>query len=102
MIDPAVRTDRLRRALADMGLAVILLDVVIGLGAHADPAGQIAGALAGASPNRPHVVASVTGTETDPQVRSRQVATLQAAGVLVAQSNAGAVEQSLGLTRPWG
>jgi FdrA protein len=101
MIDPAMRTDRLRSALADMALAVILLDVVIGLGAHADPAGQIASALAGAPPNRPHVVASVTGTEADPQVRSRQVATLQAAGVLVAQSNAGAVEQSLTLTRPW-
>ena len=42
MIDPAVRTDKLRAALADASLAVILLDVVIGFGAHADPAGQIA------------------------------------------------------------
>jgi FdrA protein len=33
-------------------------------------------------------VASVTGTEQDPQVRSRQVATLRAAGVVVMDSNA--------------
>jgi FdrA protein len=99
MIDPAVRTDKLLGALADVDLGVILLDVVIGLGAHADPAGQIASALAGAPPKRPHVVASVIGTETDPQVRSRQIATLEAAGVLVAASNAGAVELALALAQ---
>jgi FdrA protein len=99
MIDPAVRADKLRGALADVDLGVILLDVVIGLGAHPDPAGHIASALAGAGPKRPHVVASVVGTETDPQVRSRQIATLEAAGALVAASNAGAVEWALALTR---
>ena len=71
--------------------------MVIGFGAHADPAGEIAAALAGAPPGRPHVVASVTGTEADPQVRSRQIATLEAAGVLVAPSNAGAAEMALAL-----
>ena len=35
-------------------------------------------------------VASVTGTEADPQGRSAQEATLRAAGVLVAPSNAAA------------
>ena len=99
MIDPRVRTDKLREALADVDLGVILLDVVIGLGAHPDPAGHIASALAGAGPKRPHIVASVVGTETDPQVRSRQIATLEAVGALVASSNAGAVELALALTR---
>ena len=42
MIDPAVRTDRLRAALADTSLAVVLLDVVLGFGAHPDPAEQVA------------------------------------------------------------
>jgi FdrA protein len=73
--------------------------VVIGFGAHADPAGQIAAVLAGAPATRPYVVASVTGTEDDPQVRSRQVAALQSAGVLVAASNAGAAELALTLAR---
>ncbi|MDD5210112.1 MAG: hypothetical protein PHV36_12045 [Elusimicrobiales bacterium] len=36
------------------------------------------------------IVASVTGTETDPQVRSKVVKGLEAAGVLVMPSNAGA------------
>jgi len=99
MIDPAVRTDKLHAALADASLAVILLDVVIGFGAHADPAGQIAAALVGARSDRPHIVASVTGTEADPQVRSRQIATLQAAGLLVAPSNAGATEMALALVQ---
>jgi FdrA protein len=99
MIDPAIRTDKLHGALADMDLGVILLDVVIGLGAHPDPAGQIASVLANAPRNRPHVVASVVGTEADPQVRSLQIATLEAAGALVAASNAGAVELALSLAR---
>jgi FdrA protein len=38
------------------------------------------------------VIASVTGTEQDPQVRSRQVARLREAGVRVAPSNAHAAE----------
>lgn len=97
MIDPTVRNDRLSSALADAALSTILLDVVIGLGAHADPAGQIADVVSAAGSNRPHVVASVTGTEADPQVRSRQVAKLQACGVLVAPSNADAVELALKL-----
>lgn len=97
MIDPAVRTDRLRAALGDNSLSTILLDVVIGSGAHADPAGQIAGVVGAVTGDRSHVVASVTGTEADPQVRSRQVAKLQACGVLVAPSNAGAAELALKL-----
>ena len=43
------------------------------------------------------MIASVTGTEGDPQVRSRQVAALQAAGVLVASCNAAAAELALTL-----
>jgi hypothetical protein len=38
------------------------------------------------------VVASVTGTEGDPQGYARQVRTLEAAGVIVAPSNAHAAE----------
>jgi hypothetical protein len=34
------------------------------------------------------MIANVTGTEVDPQVRSRQVAALEQAGVIVCESNA--------------
>jgi FdrA protein len=102
MLDPSLRNEQVRLGLADRGVAVVLADLVIGFGAHADPAGELAAALAGAPHERPHVVASVTGTEGDPQVHSRQVATLERAGIIVAPSNAGAAELALLLSRRMG
>jgi FdrA protein len=99
MIDPAVRSNKLRRALADPNVAVILIDIVLGLGAHPDPAREVGAVLAGAPTDRPHLVASVTGTEADPQVRSRQIATLKAAGVRLAPSNARAAALAIALAR---
>ncbi len=92
MIDPSVRDGALGAALADPGVAVVLLDLVLGLGAHGDPAGHLARSLEGRPAEGPAIVASVTGTEDDPQVRSVQVARLEAAGVVVAPSNAQAAE----------
>src|SRR5262245_18419065 len=97
MIDPGLRGDKLGGALVDANVAVILLDLVLGLGAHPDPAREVAAVLARAPAKRPPVVASVTGTEADPQVRSRQIATLEAAGVLLAPSNAGAAALAVAL-----
>ena len=94
MIEPAVRREALARALADDSAAVILLDVVIGHGAHHDPAGAIAGVLAGVT-RRPAVVASVCGTDGDPQVYGDQVEILRRAGAIVAPSNAHAAEAAL-------
>ena len=90
MIDPAIRTARLREALADPGVAVVLLDVVLGLGAHPDPARPIRDAIRDANGDVPVVVASVCGTRDDPQDRGRQTAMLGEAGVVVAPSNADA------------
>jgi FdrA protein len=85
MIEPELRNEHVARALADPSVGVLLFDVVLGYGAHADPAGVLAQALQGAS--KP-AIASVTGTEEDPQRWSRQAALLRAAGVQVAPSNA--------------
>jgi FdrA protein len=93
MIDPELRNELLAKTLADPGVAVVLLDVVIGYGAHADPAGLVAQVVEAAKARggaMPAVVASVTGTDGDPQGYSRQVARLAAAGVQVDASNAGA------------
>lgn len=87
MIEPAVREAPLRAAMGDAAVGIILIDVVLGFGAHPDPAGHLALVLASA-PRRPLVIASVTGTDADPQHRLRQVERLQAAGVLIAASNA--------------
>ena len=87
MIAPEMRTPHLREALADPRTGVVLLDVVLGYGAHEDPAEEIA--RVGPFPaDGAAVIASVTGTEGDPQVHSRQAAALKAANVHVAGSNA--------------
>ncbi len=63
--------------------------------ARRNPAGHLVRVLAGAPAERPVVIASVTGTDQDPQVRRAQVQTLEAAGVLVAPSNADAAALAL-------
>ncbi len=97
MIEPAVREDPLAQAMADPGVAVVLVDVVIGYGAHEDPAGRLVAALGGRAPAAPLVIASVCGTEADPQVLSDQIGILRAAGVWVAASNAEAAELAAAL-----
>lgn len=97
MIDPSVRDDALRAALRDPSIAVILVDLVIGYGAHADPAGYLAEVLAGRGTDSPLIVGSVCGTEQDPQVRSAQMKRLAEAGVIVAPSNADACKLALAL-----
>ena len=94
MIDGAGRREWIAREADDPATAVLLLDVVLGYGAHPDPAGELAPALeaarrsAAAAGRGLAIVAGVTGTERDPQPRSGQVATLRRAGVLVMDSNA--------------
>jgi len=99
MIDPSVRDAALADALADRDVAVILVDTVIGYGAHEDPAGYFVNELARHAGERPVIVASVTGTDADPQDRTSQVAALERAGVLVAPSNADAARLALACLR---
>lgn len=100
MIDPTARDGALVDALRDEAVGVVLVDVVIGYGAHADPAGHVARiVLDHRRESGPVVVASVTGTEADPQGRSAQVAKLEAAGVHVAPCNADAAALALASLR---
>lgn len=97
MIDPSVRDEALRAALGDPSIAVILVDLVIGYGAHTDPAGALVEVVRDRGAAAPLIVGSVCGTELDPQVRSRQVRCLEDAGILVAPSNADACELALAI-----
>jgi len=96
MIDHRSRHERILREAADPETAVILFDVVLGHGAHADPASEIAAsifearAIAGANGGQLIFVGFVCGTDLDPQNLARQVETLQTAGVLLEGSNAAA------------
>ena len=99
MIDPALRTAKLREALADRQVAVVLLDVVLGFGAHPDPARPVRDAVRDADGDRPAVVASVCGTADDPQDAERQAAMLAGAGVAIAPSNADAASVAAAILR---
>jgi FdrA protein len=94
MIEPAVRDRPLADALADAQTGVILLDIILGYGGHPDPAGHLADILRGRA-GGPRIIASVTGTDGDPQRRSEQVRKLAEAGVLVADSNADAAATAI-------
>lgn len=89
MIDPSLRNEYLKTALEDNSTAVVLIDIVLGYGAHDDPAGTVASIVSQTESQTP-VVASVVGTERDPQPRSKQIRTLETAGVTIAESNVGA------------
>jgi FdrA protein len=101
MIDGTVRREWIVRETADPGTAVLLLDVILGYGVHPDPAGELIPALERAREQRRGlaIVASVVGTETDPQGRAAQVAKLAARGVIVMPSNAQAARLATRLAR---
>jgi FdrA protein len=85
MIDPEARIEHLRVEGARPDVAVVLLDVVLGYGAHDDPAGRLAPVCAElrAGGRGPAVVAYVLGTDGDPQGLAGQRATLVEAGCIV-------------------
>jgi FdrA protein len=89
MIDPRARIDLLREQGAENDVAAILLDVVIGKGSHADPAGQLAPVCDEIHRSGgPQVVAYVLGTAQDPQGLQGQRRALEDAGCIVPQTAA--------------
>ncbi len=97
MIDHRLRNERMLKEAGDRAVAVILLDIVLGHGAHLDPAAvmlpAIAAALARAAKAKRQIgfVGFICGTAADPQNLSKQTAAFQGAGVLLGRSNADAV-----------
>lgn len=97
MLDNDLRIRRLEAEASDPEVAVILLDVVLGYGAHPDPAGELAPAIARArklaedAGRHLDVVAILSGTDEDPQDFHAQVEQLERAGALVETSNDKAV-----------
>jgi FdrA protein len=93
MMDNDLRIRRLEKEAADPEVAAILLDVVLGYGAHPDPASELAPAIASAiktaatAGRHLEVVAIVSGTDEDPQGMEGQIQALKAAGARVETSN---------------
>ncbi|HSB25533.1 MAG TPA: acyl-CoA synthetase FdrA [Burkholderiaceae bacterium] len=93
MIDPSVRDAMVRAQGADANTAAILFDVVLGYGAHADPAQSLAAALSDAQAQARTqgrtlaLIGHVCGTEGDPQDRAAQMCTLREVGAVLVDSN---------------
>lgn len=84
MIDNDLRLRRLRQEASDPQVALILLDVVLGEGAHPDPAAELAPAIAQARENQGIAFAILLiGTDEDPQELEHQRQALEAAGAAV-------------------
>jgi succinyl-CoA synthetase alpha subunit len=96
MIDPTLRVERIAHEARDPATAAIVLDVVLGYGAHDDPAGALAPAIVRAKSacaregRHLAVIAFVCGTDDDPQSLTSQREKLEAAGALVLPDSASA------------
>lgn len=101
MIDPTYRLERLMREIEDDEVALILMDFVIGYGAHPDPVGEMLPGIEKAQDIKqkkgfgPCFIASVCGTDKDPQSLEDQEEKLRKAGVAVMPSNAQAVRLAM-------
>jgi FdrA protein len=97
MMDNDLRIRRLEKEAGDPEVAVILLDVVLGFGAHPDPAGELAPVIAKVKSQAQkegrylEVVAVVCGTDGDPQGLDAQIQQLKEAGAMVETSNDAAI-----------
>jgi FdrA protein len=88
MIDQTVRLTHLARAVDDPEVGTVLLDVVLGHGAHPDPLAELAPELARLGHRGGRAVVSLCGARDDPQGLERQADAAVAAGAAVFLSNA--------------
>ena len=105
MIDPFMRNQRILKEAEDPDVALLLLDLVIGYGAHQDPAGVLADtirdarSLAAAQGRRLPVIVTICGTQDDIQNYDSQRDRLVDAGIQVVRSNAEAAALAARLLR---
>ena len=98
MIDGSQRAQRIIAEAEDPGVAVILLDFILGYNSSMDPVGDLLPAIqtsqqtAARRGDKITFVASITATELDPQGYEGQKQALESAGVITFQSNAAATE----------
>ncbi|RDU38229.1 acyl-CoA synthetase FdrA [Neobacillus piezotolerans] len=103
MIDPDTRVKFFQKAAEDESTAIILFDVVLGYGSHEDMAGALIPAIqkiqSNARENGKNIyfVATVCGTEQDPQNIHEQKSKLEQAGVILRDSNNQAIRTALAM-----
>lgn len=105
MIEPELRNDRLIQEAQSPETAAVLLDIELGYGSHADPAGVVLEAIRAAQAENGKTgrdvifIAYILGTRDDFQGYEVQRAALEEAGVFVADSNLEAVQMALAVVK---
>jgi FdrA protein len=103
MIDPTLRMERIAAEAADPTCGVLLLDLVLGHGAHPEPGIELADAIraaratAGEAGRELPVVVALVGTAGDPQGLPGTAEMLSAAGAHVYVSAAQATRRAVAL-----
>ncbi|HWR66478.1 MAG TPA: acyl-CoA synthetase FdrA [Bellilinea sp.] len=103
MIDGSQRARRILAEADDPEVAVILLDFILGYNSSMDPVGDLLPAITAAQQKAESngrtiaFVASITGTDLDPQGYDGQLQALESAGVITFQSNAAATDYCMKL-----
>lgn len=93
MLDQDTRIRRLRQEAADPAVGFILLDVVLGAGAHPDPAAELAPVVAEIKAQRDLPIGVIlVGTDDDPQSRAAQAEQFLQAGALLFEDTTAAAE----------
>lgn len=107
MIDPGIRNERILEDV-DGEVAVLLADVVLGYGAHPDPAGELAVFIKKVKEKMSRIgkyvsiICTLCGTEGDPQNLKASREVLQDAGAIVMPSNAQAVRLAVRILKAIG
>ncbi|MCX8650505.1 acyl-CoA synthetase FdrA [Gilliamella sp. B2776] len=88
MIDPSIREQEISKLGEQKSVGVVLLDLVIGYGANSNPAESIiagykAASAARSADNPLIAIATVTGSQQDPQCRRKQIDTLTENNIVV-------------------
>ncbi|HPH93696.1 MAG TPA: acyl-CoA synthetase FdrA [Candidatus Cloacimonas sp.] len=91
MIDYSLRLQKLAQEAENTKVGIILMDVVLGFGAHPDPAAELVPAIK-KLPADLIVVCHLLGTDSDPQNRQKQKKELQQAGAYIFTSHHSACE----------
>ena len=93
MIDPAKRIECMQEAVDDESTGVVLFDVMLGYGSHADMAGSLIPTIkelqakAEAAGRKVFFISTVCGTRSDYQGYDEAVNKLKEAGVIVCENN---------------
>ena len=98
MIDHRLRNQRIVQEAQDPDVAVLLIDIVLGYGAHPDPAAEMVPAISEAirlaqDDGRALIVIGwLCGTDGDPQQIGQQQAAFECAGVKIVDSSTQAIQ----------